>query len=119
MGGLTIVGFGLGLAGAAVLAAIGTGYVRPPVDLTLAEAEAAYDNCQRFVREDFKAPGPFTFAPIGRNTARRFADGRYRVRSHADVVNGAGRLVEVRFACTIRPINGGRWALEGLSVSTD
>lgn len=62
MGGLTIVGFGLGLAGAAVLAAIGTGYVRPPVDLTLAEAEAAYDNCQRFVREDFKAPGPFTFA---------------------------------------------------------
>ena len=119
MGGLTVVGLGLGLAGAAALAAIGAGYVRPPADITLADAEAAYDSCQRFVRDDFKAPGPFTFAPISRRTARRYTDGRYHVRSHADVMNGAGRLVEVRFTCTIRPMGGGRWALDGLSVSTD
>jgi hypothetical protein len=119
MGWLAATGFGLGLAGAAVLAAIGAGYVPPAADLTLADAEAAYGGCQQFVREQLKAPGPVTFAPIGRRTARRFVDGRFRVRSHADVTNAAGRLVEIRFGCTIRPLGGDRWALESLSMSTD
>jgi hypothetical protein len=93
--------------------------IRPQTDLTFADAEAAYGGCQQFVRPQLKVPGPVTFAPIGRRTSRRYVDGRYRVRSHADVVNAAGRLVEIRFACTLRPLGADRWTLESLSIWTD
>ena len=72
-----------------------------------------------FVRTQLKAPGPVTFAPIRRRTVRRYADGRVLVRSHADATNAAGRLVEIRITCTMRPLGGDRWDLEGLSLRTD
>jgi hypothetical protein len=119
MAGLAVAGLVLGLIGAGVLAATGSWILRLPTDLTFADAEAAYTGCQQFVRPQLKAPGPVTFAPIGQHTARRYVDGRYRVRSHADVVNAAGRRVEVGFSCTLRPLGSDRWTLEGLSIWTD
>jgi hypothetical protein len=120
MAGLAVAGFVVALAGAAVIVATGSWYVLPPTDLTFADAEAAYTSCQQFVRPQFKTPGPVTFAPLGRRTTQRYVDGRYRVRSHADVVNGAGRLVEVRFSCTLRPTGvAQRWTLENTTIWTD
>jgi hypothetical protein len=119
MGGLAVAGLVFGLAGAGVMVATGSWDVRPQLDLTFADAEAAYTGCQQFVRPQLKAPGPVTFAPIGHRTSRRYVDGRYHVRSHADVVNAAGRLVEVHFSCTLRPLGGDRWNLESLSIWTD
>jgi hypothetical protein len=119
IGGLTIIGLVLGLAGAGLMAVTGSGAMRPRVDLSEADAEAAYAACQRFVREQAKAPGPLTFAPLGWRTARRFVDGRYRVRSHARAANQAGHLVDIRVACIIRPLGGDRWQLEDLSVTSD
>jgi hypothetical protein len=119
MAGLVVVGVGLGLAGAGLVVATGSGYLRPTVPLSNADAEAAYGACQGFVRTNLKASGPLTFAPIRMRTVRRYSDGRLLVRSHADAPNAAGRLVEMRFACTLRPIGSGRWDLEGLRVSTD
>ena len=115
---LAVVGLGLGVAGVGLVVATGSGYVRPP-DLSFADADAAYGACQGFVRTQLKAPGPVTFAPIGRRTVRRYADGRVLVRSHADATNAAGRLVEIRITCTMRPLGGDRWDLEGLSVRSD
>jgi hypothetical protein len=119
MGGLAVIGLVLGLAGAGLMAVTGSGYTPPPLDLTQADADAAYTACQRFVREQVKVAGPLTFAPLSRRTARRFVDGRYRVRSHADAANQAGHLVEIHVACTIRPLGGDRWQLDDLSVTTD
>jgi hypothetical protein len=116
---LLVVGLVLGLAGAGLVVATGSGYLRPTVALSNAEAEAGYGACQRFVRTELKASGTVTFAPIGTRTVRRYSDGRLLVRSHADAANAAGRLVEFRFACTLRPLGDGRWDLEGLRVSTD
>jgi hypothetical protein len=115
---LAAVGLVLGLAGVGLVVATGSGYVRPPVDLSFGDADAAYGACQGFVRTQLKAPGPVTFAPIGRRTVRRYADGRVRVRSHADVSNAAGRLVEIHITCTMRPL-GDRWDLEGLALRSD
>jgi hypothetical protein len=89
------------------------------MDLTLGDAEATYGACQQFVRAQLKAPGPVTFAPIRRRTVRRYADGRVFVRSHMDATNAAGRLVEIRLSCTMRPLDGGRWSLEGLSLRSE
>ena len=89
------------------------------MDLSLGDAEAAYGACQQFVRTQLKAPGPVTFAPIRRRTVRRYADGRVLVRSHADATNAAGRLVEIRLTCTMRPLGGDRWDLEGLALRSD
>ena len=111
---LSAVGLVLGLAGAAAIVATGSGSLRPSIDLAPAQAEAIYGVCQDFVRTRFPAKGPVTFAPIGRRTVRKYGDGRAYVRAHA-----AGRLEEFRFDCTLRPLDGGRWELEGLSVSTD
>ena len=86
---------------------------------SFADADAAYGACQRFAGTQLKAPGPVTFAPIRRRTVRRYADGRVLVRSHADVTNAAGRLVEIRITCTMRPLGGDRWDLEGLAVRSD
>ena len=120
MGGLVIAGLVFALAGAAVIVATGSWDLRLPTDLTFADSEAAYTSCQEFVRPRLKAPGPVTFAPLGRHTTSRYMDGRYRVRSHADVVNAAGRLVEVRFSGTLRPAGAAdRWTLDGLSIWTD
>jgi hypothetical protein len=119
MAWLAAVGLALGLAGAAVIVATGSGSLRPPADLSPAEAEAIYAACQDFVRPQLPAKGPVTFSPIRRRTVRYYGDGRAYVRAHADATNGAGRLVEFRFACTLRPQDGTRWTLEGLSVSTD
>ena len=119
MAALVAVGLGLALAGAGLVIATGSGYVRSAVEVSLADTEATYSACQGFVRTQLKASGPVTFAPIRRRTVRRYADGRVYVRSHADAPNASGRLVEIRFACTLRPLDGGRWELEGLRVSTD
>jgi hypothetical protein len=119
MAALTAVGLGLALAGAGLVVATGSGRLRPAVEVSLADTEATYDACQGFVRAQLKAQGPVTFAPLRRRTVRRYADGRVYVRSHADAPNAAGRLVEVRFACTLRPLGGNRWDLESLRVSTD
>jgi hypothetical protein len=119
MASLVVVGLGLGLAGGGMVVATGSSYVRPTVDLTLADADATYAACQGFVRTQLKASGPVTFAPIRGRTVRRYADGRAYVRSHADAPNAAGRVVEIRFACTLRPLGGDRWTLEDLTVSTD
>jgi len=116
---LVVVGLVLGGAGVGLVVATGSGYVRPAVDLSMVDADAAYAACQQFARTRLKAPGPVTFAPVRRRTVRRYADGRVLVRSHADVTNAAGRLVEVRIACTMRPLAGDRWDLEGLSLRTD
>lgn len=119
MAGLTAVGLVFFAAGAAVIVATGSRWIRQPVDLTAADAEASYAACQRFARADLKSPGPVTFAPLGWRTVRRYSDGRVRVRTHADATNGAGRLIEVRVACTMRALGADRWDLESLSVSTD
>ncbi|MFI5076048.1 MAG: hypothetical protein ACHQRO_01840 [Vicinamibacteria bacterium] len=119
MAALAVVGLVLGFAGVGLVVATGSGYLRPPVDLSLDDADAAYGACQRFVRTQLKAPGPVTFAPISRRTVRRYVDGRVRVRSHADVTNAAGRLVEIHITCTMRPLEGDRWDLEGLAVRSD
>jgi hypothetical protein len=119
MAWLVVVGLGLGLAGVGLVVATGAGYVRPSVDLTLGDAEAAYGACQGFVRAQLKTSRPVNFAPIRRRTVRRYTDGRVYVRSHADTPNTAGRLVEIRIGCTLRPLGGDRWDLESLSVSTD
>jgi len=119
MAALAVVGLVLGFAGVGLVVATGSGYLRPPVDLSFGDADAAYGACQRFVRAQLKAPGPVTFAPISRRTVRRYVDGRVRVRSHADVTNAAGRLVEIHITCTMRPLEGDRWDLEGLAVRSD
>ena len=119
MAALVVVGLVLGFAGVGLVVATGSGYVRPPVDLSFGDADAAYGACQGFVRTQLKAPGPVTFAPISRRTVRRYADGRVRVRSHADVTNAAGRVVEIHITCTMRPLEGNRWDLEGLALRTD
>ena len=116
---LVVVGLVLGVAGVGLVVATGPGYVPPPADLSLTEADAAYDACQRFVRTQIKAPGPVTFAPIRQRTVRRYSDGRVLVRSRADVANAVGRLVEVRIACTMRPLGSDRWDLEGLALRSD
>ena len=76
---LAVVGLVFGFAGVGLLVATGSGYVRRPVDLAFADAEAAYGACQGFVRTQLKAPGPVTFAPVQRRTVRRYADGRVLV----------------------------------------
>ena len=116
---LAVVGLVLGVAGVALVVATGSGYLRPPVDLSMADAERAYGACQGFARTQLKAPGEVTFAPIRRRTVRRYADGRVLVRSHADAANAAGRMVEFRVSCTLRPLGGDRWDLENLTVRTD
>jgi hypothetical protein len=116
---LVVVGLVLGGAGVGLVVATGSGYVRPAVTLSMADAEAAYGACQEFARAQLKAPGPVTFAPVRRRTVRRYADGRVLVRSHADVTNAAGHLIEFRVTCTLRPLTGDRWDLEGLSLRTD
>jgi hypothetical protein len=116
---LVVVGLVLGVAGVGLVVATGSGYVSPPADLSFADADAAYGACQRFVSTQLKTPGPVTFAPIRRRTVRRYADGRVLVRSHADATNAAGRLVEIRIACTMRPLGGDRWDLERLAVHGD
>jgi hypothetical protein len=116
---LVVVGLVLGFAGVGLVVATGSAYVRPPADLSLADADAAYGACQGFVRTQLEAPGPVAFAPIRRRTVRRYADGRVLVRSHADVTNAAGRLVEVHITCTMRPRGGDRWDLEGLALRID
>jgi hypothetical protein len=116
---LVAVGLVLALAGAGLVIATGSGYVRRTVDISLADTEATYGACQGFVRTQLKPSGPVTFAPIRRRTVRRYADGRVYVHSHADAPNAAGRIVEIRFACTLRPLGGDRWDLESLRVSTD
>ena len=116
---LAVVGLLLGVAGVGLVVVTGSGYVRPPIDLSLADADAAYEACQGFVRKQIKAPGQVGFAPIRRRTVRRYTDGRVLVRSHADVENTAGHIVEIRIACTMRPLGGDRWNLETLVVSTD
>jgi hypothetical protein len=115
---LAVVGLVLGFAGVGLVIATGSGYVRPP-DLSLADADAAYGACQGFVRTQLKAAGPVTFAPLRRRTVRRYADGRVLVRSHADVTSAAGHLVEIRITCTMRPLGGDRWDLEGLALRSD
>ena len=88
--------------------------------MSFADADAAYGACQRFVLTQLKAPGPVTFAPIQRRTVRRYADGRVFVSAaHADMANAAGRLVEIGVTCTMRPLGGDAWDLEGLSVRSD
>ena len=119
MAALAVVGLVLGFAGVGMVVATGSGYLRPPVDLSFGDADAAYGACQRFVRTQLKVPGPVTFAPISRRTVRRYVDGRVRVRSHADVTNAAGRLVEIHITCTMRPLEGDGWDLEGLAVRSD
>ncbi len=119
MATLAVVGLLVIGGGAAVMVATNSHYIRPPVDLSMADAEATYAACQRFARAELKAPGPVTFASIGRRTVRRYADGRLRVRAHADATNAAGRHVDVRVICTMRPLGGDRWDLESLSISTD
>jgi hypothetical protein len=116
---LVVVGLVLGVAGVGLVVATGSAYVRPPIDLSFADADAAYGACQGFVRAQLGAPGPVTFAPIGRRTVRRYADARVLVRSHADATNAAGRLVEIRIACTMRPLGSGRWNLESLTLRSD
>ena len=116
---LGVVGLVLGVAGVGLVVATGSAYVRPPVDLSFADADATYDACQGFVRTQLKAPGPVTFAPIRRRTVRRYGDGRVLVRSHADATNAAGRLVEIRITCRMRPLGGDRWDLEGLTLRSD
>ena len=116
---LLVVGLVLGVAGVGLVVVTGSAYVPQPMDLSMADAEATYGACQQFVRTQLKAPGPVTFAPIRRRTVRRYADGRVLVRSHVDAANAAGRLVEIRIACTMRPLGGDRWSLEGLSLRTD
>jgi hypothetical protein len=119
MAALVVTGVVLFLTGVGVVVATGTRFVRAPIDLSGADAEAAYAACQQSARAQIKAPGPVTFAPIGRWTVRRYTDGRLRVRSHADAVNAAGRPVEIRVNCRLRPLGGDRWDLESLTVSTD
>jgi hypothetical protein len=119
MAWLAVVGLALGLAGAGVIVVTGSGSIRPASDLSPADAEATYAACQGFVRPRLQTPGPVTFAPIRRRTVRHYGDGRAYVRAHADAPDAAGRVVEMRFTCTLRPIDGGRWELEGLTVSTD
>src|SRR6188508_195364 len=119
MAALVVAGLVLFLAGVGVVIATGTRFVRAPVDLSGADAEAAYAACQRFARPQLKAPGPVTFAPIDRWTVQRYVDGRLRVRTHAEAANAAGRRIDVRVACRIRPLGGDRWDLESLSISTD
>jgi hypothetical protein len=119
MAGLTAIGLVMFLASVGVVLATGTRFVSTPVDLSAPDAEAAYAACQKFALADLKSPGPVTFAPIGRWTVRRYADGRLRVRSHADATNAAGRTIDIRVACRMRPLGGDRWDLESLSVSTD
>ena len=80
-----------------------------PLNLSTTDAEAGYAACQRFALAQLKAPGPVTFAPIGRWTVRRYTDGRLRVRSHAAASNAAGRTIEIRVACRLRPLGGDRW----------
>ena len=116
---LAVVGLVLGVAGVGLVIATGSGYTRPPVDLSFGDADAAYGACQGFVRKQIKAPGEVSFAPIRRRTVRRYADGRVLVKSHADVENAADRFVEIRIACTMRPLGGDKWDLETLVVSTD
>ena len=116
---LVVVGLVLGFAGVGLVVATGSAYIRPPADLSLADADAAYGACQGFVRTQLETPGPVTFAPIRRRTVRRYADGRVLVRSHADVTNAAGRLVEVHITCTMRLRGGDRWDLEGLALRID
>jgi hypothetical protein len=113
------IGLALSLAGAGLLVATGSGYARPAAPLSMADAESSYAACQDFLRAQLKATGPVTFAPIRMRTVRRYRDGRIYVRSHAETPNAAARPVDVRFTCTMRPLSGGRWDLEGLSVSTD
>jgi hypothetical protein len=113
------VGLALGLSGAGLIVVTGSGYARPAAPLSMADAETSYRACQGFLRGQLKATGPVTFAPMRMRTVRRYSDGRIHVRSHADTPNAAGRPVEVRFTCTMRPLGGNRWDLEGLSVSTD
>jgi hypothetical protein len=119
MASLAVGGLVLALAGAGLVVATESGVLRPAVDLSLTDAQSTYEACQGFVRPKLETPGPVTFAPIGRRTSRRYGGGRVLVRSHADAPNAAGRLVEFRFACTMRPHDGGRWDLESLRVSTD
>jgi hypothetical protein len=119
MAWLVVAGLVLGLAGVGLVVATGFGHVRPPVDLSIADADAAYGACQRFARTQINASGPVTFAPIGRRTVRRYGDGRILVRSHADATNAAGRQVEFRLACTLRPLGADRWDLEALTIHTD
>ena len=116
---LVVVGLVLGAGGVGLVIATGSGYVRQPVDLAFADADAAYGACQGFVRKQIKAPGEVTFAPIRRRTVRRYADGRVLVKSHADVENAADRVVQIRISCTMRPLGGDRWDLQTLVVSTD
>jgi hypothetical protein len=116
---LAVVGLVLGFAGVGLLVATGSGYVRPPVDLSFADADTAYGACQQFAFTRLETPGPVTFAPIRRRTVRRYPDGRVLVRSRADATNAAGRHVEIRISCTMRPLGGDRWELEGFSVSSD
>ena len=116
---LVAVGVGLAAAGAGLVVATGSGYVRPTVDLSMADAEATFEACQGFVRTRLDAPGTITFAPTRGRSVRRYVDGRVYVRSSARAPNAAGRLVEVRFACTLRWLPDNRWDLEGLRVSTD
>ena len=85
----------------------------------MADAEATYAACQGFVRKQLKAPGPVTFAPLRWRTVRRYADGRRFVRSHVDATNAAGRVVEVRLTCTLRPLGADRWDLESLTLRSD
>jgi len=115
---LTVVGLVLGVAGVALVVATGAGYRRPPVDLSIADAERAYGACQGFARTQLEASGAVTFAPMRRRTVRRYADGRVLVRSHADA-NAAGGVVEIKVSCTLRPLAGERWDLENLTLRTD
>jgi hypothetical protein len=116
---LAVVGLVLGVAGVALVVATGSAYVRPLVDLSMADAERAYGACQGFARTQLKASGTVTFAPMRRRTVRRYADGRVLVRSHADAANAAGGVVEIRVSCTLRPLGGERWDLETLTLRTD
>ena len=116
---LAVVGLVFGVAGVGLVIATGSAYVRQPVDLSFADADAAYGACQGFVRKQIKAPGEVTFAPIRRRTVRRYADGRVLVKSRADAENAAGHFVEIRIACTMRHLGPDRWDLESLVVSTD
>jgi hypothetical protein len=116
---LVTVGLGLGVAGTGLVVVTGAGYARRTVDLSNADAEAAYAACQGFVRTQLGASSPVTFAPIRMRTVRRYGDGRVLVRSRADATNAAGRLVEIHLACTLRPLGADRWSLENLTLRSD
>src|SRR3954463_13558403 len=112
MAGLAVIGLVLGVAGVALVIATGSLYVRPPVDLSFGDADAAYGACQGFARAQLKDAGPVTFEPVRRRPGRRSPDGRVFVRAHADTTNAAGRPVDIHVACTMRPLGGERWELE-------